>query len=144
MLTGASGDGKSSLVYAGIVPNARAGFIKSHYTNWQVADFRPERSPFENLCKAIARAFDIPNPATVQAELQHGFSALVDLYKSSSLFVDKNSEEWLSASPEQQKELQYKNANLLILADQFEEFFTNPENYLRGIPSNDANLTLNL
>ena len=37
MLTGASGDGKSSLVYAGIVPNARAGFLKSKYTQWSVA-----------------------------------------------------------------------------------------------------------
>jgi len=26
MLTGASGEGKSSLIYAGLVPNARAGF----------------------------------------------------------------------------------------------------------------------
>ncbi len=29
MITGASGDGKSSLVYAGLVPNARAGFFKA-------------------------------------------------------------------------------------------------------------------
>ena len=50
MLTGASGDGKSSLVYAGIVPNARAGFLKSTYTQWRVAEFRPERNPFGNLC----------------------------------------------------------------------------------------------
>ena len=42
MLTGASGDGKSSLVYAGIVPNARAGFLKSKYTQWCLADFRHE------------------------------------------------------------------------------------------------------
>jgi energy-coupling factor transporter ATP-binding protein EcfA2 len=144
MLTGASGDGKSSLVYAGIIPNARAGFIKSHYTNWQIADFRPERSPFENLCNAISKALDIPNVATVQSELQHGFSALVDLYKSSSLYMDKNSEDYHLLSPEDQKGMQYKNANLIILADQFEEFFTNPENYLRGIPSVEANLTLNL
>ncbi|HMB40692.1 MAG TPA: hypothetical protein VKM37_01860, partial [Balneolaceae bacterium] len=39
MVTGASGDGKSSLVYAGIIPNARAGFLKSKYTDWVVADF---------------------------------------------------------------------------------------------------------
>ena len=56
MLTGASGDGKSSLVYAGIIPNARAGFLKSKYTNWCVADFRPERTPFQNLCRCIGEA----------------------------------------------------------------------------------------
>ncbi len=55
MLTGASGDGKSSLIYAGIIPNARAGFLKSKYTQWCVADFRPERTPFKNLCKGISK-----------------------------------------------------------------------------------------
>ncbi|MBK6635563.1 MAG: ATP-binding protein [Chitinophagaceae bacterium] len=59
MLTGASGDGKSSLIYAGIIPNARAGFLKSKYSQWCVADFRPERSPFQNLCRSIARQLDI-------------------------------------------------------------------------------------
>lgn len=29
MLTGASGEGKSSLIYAGVIPNARAGFFKA-------------------------------------------------------------------------------------------------------------------
>ena len=61
MLTGASGDGKSSLVFAGIIPNARSGFLKSQYSNWIVADFRPERSPFENLAKSIAKALQIEN-----------------------------------------------------------------------------------
>ena len=56
MLTGASGDGKSSLIYAGIIPNARAGFLKSKYTQWCVADFRPERTPFHNLCKSYRQA----------------------------------------------------------------------------------------
>lgn len=29
MVTGASGEGKSSLIYAGLIPNARAGFFQS-------------------------------------------------------------------------------------------------------------------
>ena len=45
MVTGASGDGKSSLIYAGLIPQARAGFFKAEYSNWYVAGFRPERSP---------------------------------------------------------------------------------------------------
>ena len=40
MVTGASGEGKSSLIYAGLIPNARAGFFKAKYTNWVVAGFR--------------------------------------------------------------------------------------------------------
>jgi energy-coupling factor transporter ATP-binding protein EcfA2 len=144
MLTGASGDGKSSLVYAGIIPNARAGFLKSKYTQWNVADFRPERTPFKNLCLSLARQLDIANPHTVESELQHGFSALVDLYKNSKRFVDSNSIAWQQADDAGKAKLKREAANLIVLVDQFEEFFTNPENYHRGVPSRDSNLVLNL
>jgi energy-coupling factor transporter ATP-binding protein EcfA2 len=144
MLTGASGDGKSSLIYAGIVPNARAGFLKSKYTQWCVADFRPERTPFHNLCKAIARQLGIANAYTVQAELNHGFSAIIDLYKNSKRYIDTNSVAWQQADDKGKAALKREAANLIILVDQFEEFFTNPENYHKGVPSRDANLVLNL
>jgi energy-coupling factor transporter ATP-binding protein EcfA2 len=144
MLTGASGDGKSSLIYAGIIPNARAGFLKSKYTQWCVADFRPERSPFQNLCRSIARQLDITNSDSVQAELSHGFSALVDLYKNSKRYTDPDSITWQSATDNEKVVLKRQAANLIILADQFEEFFTNPENYHRGVPSRDSNLVINL
>ncbi|MGI8600778.1 MAG: hypothetical protein ACR2KB_16105 [Chitinophagaceae bacterium] len=144
MLTGASGDGKSSLIYAGIIPNARAGFLKSRYTNWAVADFRPERSPFHNLCKAIARQLQIDNINTIQSELQHGFSAIVDLYRNSKRYTDTESIVWQHADAAGKAALKREAANLLILVDQFEEFFTNPENYHKGVPSGDANLVLNL
>ncbi|WP_194977076.1 nSTAND1 domain-containing NTPase [Aquiflexum lacus] len=144
MLTGASGDGKSSLVYAGIIPNARAGFLKSKYTQWCVADFRPERSPFKNLCKAIANQLDIPNEVTVESELKHGFSAIVDLYRNSDRFLDEDTLEWQAADERKRASIKRKAANLIILVDQFEEFFTNPENYDKGVPSKEANLVLNL
>lgn len=144
MLTGASGDGKSSLVYAGIIPNARSGFLKSKYTQWCVADFRPEREPFTNLCKALAHQLDIANEQTVKAELQHGFSALVDLYKNSKRFVDVDSIAWQEADDAGKAALKREAANLIILVDQFEEFFTNPENYDKGVPSRDSNLVLNI
>ncbi len=144
MLTGASGDGKSSLIYAGIIPNARAGFLKSKYTQWCVADFRPERTPFNNLCKSIAKQLDIANIYTVQSELNHGFSALVDLYKNSKRYIDTNSIAWQSADDVGKAAFKRQAANLIILVDQFEEFFTNPENYNKGVPSSDANLVLNL
>ncbi|MBX2962856.1 MAG: hypothetical protein KF687_10115 [Cyclobacteriaceae bacterium] len=144
MLTGASGDGKSSLVYAGIIPNARAGFLKSKYTQWCVADFRPERSPFKNLCKSVANQLDISNVSTVESELQHGFSALVDLYKNSKRYADSDSVAWQQADDAGKAALKRDAANLIILVDQFEEFFTNPENYHRGAPSRDSNLVLNI
>ncbi len=66
MVTGASGEGKSSLIYAGLIPNARAGFFKAKYTN------------------------------------------------------------------------------LMIIVDQFEEFFTNPENFYKEAPSQDSQIVVNL
>ena len=144
MLTGASGDGKSSLIYAGIIPNARAGFLKSKYTQWCVADLRPERTPFQNLCKSIGKQLGIANPHSVQAELNHGFSSVVDLYKNSKRYIDTNSMEWQAADDKRKAALKREAANLIILVDQFEEFFTNPENYHKGVPSGDANLVLNL
>ncbi|MEQ1585294.1 MAG: hypothetical protein ABL895_05405 [Cyclobacteriaceae bacterium] len=144
MLTGASGDGKSSLVYAGIVPNARAGFLKSRYTQWSVADFRPERTPFKNLCRSLAKQLGIANEKIAEAELQHGFSALVDLYRNSKCFIDVDSVTWRNANDAEKAALKRSAANLIIIVDQFEEFFTNPENYHHGIPSRDSNLVLNI
>jgi energy-coupling factor transporter ATP-binding protein EcfA2 len=144
MLTGASGDGKSSLIYAGIIPNARAGFLKSKYTQWRVADFRPERSPFYNLCESVARQLEIVNLNSVHAELNHGFSALIDLYKNSKRYIDPGSVVWQSATDGERAALKREAANLIILVDQFEEFFTNPENYHKGVPSRDSNLVINL
>ena len=144
MLTGSSGDGKSSLIYAGIIPNARAGFLKSKYSQWCIADFRPERTPFYNLCKAIAWQLDIDSAYSVQAELNHGFSAIIDLYKNSKRYIDTNSVEWQLADNAGKAAIKREAANLIILVDQFEEFFTNPENYHKGVPSSDANLVLNL
>ncbi len=144
MLTGASGDGKSSLVYAGIVPNARSGFLKSKYSNWSLVDFRPERTPLRNLCKSLAKALEIPNVGTVETELRHGFSALVDLYKSSKRYIDETSSEWQQADDTERATIKRGATNLIILADQFEEFFTNPENYHKGVPSTESALTINL
>ncbi len=144
MLTGASGDGKSSLVYAGILPNAKAGFLKSQFSNWAVADFRPERNPLRNLCHALATQLGIANENTVRTELSHGFSALVDMYKASALFVDAKEEEWNSLDEKQKSIRKRSAANLIIIADQFEEFFTNPENFHKGVPSQEANLVTNL
>ncbi len=143
MVTGASGEGKSSLIYAGLVPNARAGFFKAKYSNWVVADFRPERSPVKNMALALADKFDL-SPATVETELRRGYSSLIDLYTNSSFYADEEDESWNSLSADEQKQKKRQSANLLILLDQFEEFFTNPENFFNEAPSQDAQVVVNL
>ncbi len=143
MVTGASGDGKSSLIYAGLVPQARAGFFKAHYTNWYIADFRPERSPLQNFVKSLARHFQVES-ATIETELSRGFSSIVNLYQSSSLSFQENDASWKNADEEEREKIQRRAGNLLILVDQFEEFFTNPENFQHGVPSQESRLILNL
>ncbi|HTF18454.1 MAG TPA: hypothetical protein VK658_10300, partial [Chryseolinea sp.] len=115
IVTGASGDGKSSLVYAGIIPNAKAGFLRANYSNWTVADFRPERSPMRNLSHALAQALGI-NESTAFTELGYGFSALVDMYKASPLYFDPLAEATEAGDASRVRARQ--SSNLIILADQ--------------------------
>ncbi|MBP6412617.1 MAG: hypothetical protein KA450_04155, partial [Bacteroidia bacterium] len=143
MLTGASGDGKSSLVYAGVLPNARAGFFKAKFNNWLIADFRPERTPLKNLSAALASKLNL-DEKTVEQELNFGFSSLINLYKKSDFYLDSNSDNYKNAEESEKKKLKRKAANLFVLVDQFEEFFTNPENYKNGQASNESQLVVNL
>jgi len=143
ILTGASGDGKSSLVYAGVIPNARAGFFKAKYNRWLFVDFRPERSPLENLSKSLSNTLNTNYTDTLK-ELSFGFSSLVDIYKSSSYYINENDSQWETATLQEKKKLNMGAANLFILADQFEEFFTNSENYTNDKTSVDAYTTVNL
>lgn len=143
MVTGASGDGKSSLIFAGLIPQARAGFFKSQYSSWQVADFRPERSPLKNMAMALAKSLKLDHE-TIEVELGRGFSSLVELYKTSSLYTDPESSTWKEATEEDRAKMDRGSANLIILIDQFEEFFTNPENFPGGVPSQDSRLLINI
>jgi hypothetical protein len=132
MLTGASGDGKSSLVYAGVIPGTKAGFFHAEFNNWLFVDFKPERDPLGNLSESLSANLNLPLEV-VNYEMQFGFSALVKLYKKS---------EYHFQNPSQEERKQA--ANLFILADQFEEFFTSTENYSNGKPSNNAYTTVNI
>ena len=143
MITGASGDGKSSLVFAGLLPEVRAGFLRGRHSNWAVAPFRPERSPLHNMARALADALHLENNVSaVENELAQGFSALVKLYQASSLCPPVVAAADLS--PAQQRRQQLEAANLLLVVDQFEEFFTNPENYAGDGPTLAAQTVVNL
>ncbi len=144
MLTGASGDGKSSLVYAGVIPHAHAGFFKAKFNNWILVDFRPERDPLKNLARTFSQRLNFNDDEKTEKELSYGFSSLVKLYKSSPYYVDTKSEEYRNADEATQKQLKRKAANIIILADQFEEFFTNIENFSNEIPSLKSQTVVNL
>ena len=130
-ITGASGDGKSSMVYAGVVPYIRAGFSKAEFNSWIVCDFKPQRNPLESLVKSLSEQLQVPYDDTL-VKLRRGFKALVNTYKESGFYVKDG------------KNAANRGKNLLIVADQFEEIFTMNENFHNGTPSNDAYTTVNL
>ena len=128
-ITGASGDGKSSIVYAGVIPYIRAGFSTAEYNSWVFCDFKPQRNPLESLAHSLAEQLKVPFDEVLD-ELECGFSGLVNIYKKSGFYAsdgDKN-----------------RGKNLLIVADQFEEVFTMNENFHNGIPSNEAYTAVNI
>ena len=130
-ITGASGDGKSSMVYAGVIPYIRAGFFKSHFNSWLIVDFKPQRNPLKSITDAAAAEFGIEN-SNCADQLELGFSSLTDLYKQSGYYVTDH------------PDAINKGKNLLIIADQFEEIFTNAENFNAGQPSDESYTAINL
>lgn len=52
-VTGASGSGKSSLIYCGLIPALYGGFIPEAGSKWRIITARPGNSPVENLADAI-------------------------------------------------------------------------------------------
>jgi hypothetical protein len=144
MVTGASGDGKSSLIYAGLNPRARAGFFKARFNNWIIADFRPEREPVTNLARVLSRHLGYNNIKGVEDELSYGFSSLVKLYKESSHYFDASAADHQRLSDDEKLAVKNKGSNILLLVDQFEELFTNAENFTSGRPSVQAATLINL
>ncbi|MBQ9213256.1 MAG: hypothetical protein IJ150_04880, partial [Bacteroidales bacterium] len=78
-ITGASGDGKSSMVYAGLLPFIRAGFLKAGFNKWIIADFKPQRNPLKSLCEALSRETLLDVNYLIE-ELDNGFSSIIEVY----------------------------------------------------------------
>ena len=125
-VVGASGSGKSSVVFAGLIPRLR----QDKNANWWIVSFRPGNNPFETLANALlplclsiqdtSRTFshwflqqnttvDFENDrplleAELAALLQHDCQALQKIFS-----------EWTKQNP---------NSRLVLIADQFEELYT--------------------
>ncbi|MDB9307569.1 trypsin-like peptidase domain-containing protein [Aphanizomenon sp. CS-733/32] len=103
---GASGSGKSSVVFAGLIPQLRLE------KNWLIVDFRPGDHPFRNLVTKLVSLLDPENSSSEQLitqnrlvqEFQQDVSGLKNIVTS---ILNKNS-----------------GIKLLLIADQFEELYT--------------------
>ncbi|MCK5368809.1 MAG: High-affnity carbon uptake protein Hat/HatR, partial [Cyclobacteriaceae bacterium] len=109
---GASGSGKSSLMYCGLIPILFGGFMTDAGSDWTVLVTRPGVSPIENLSESILSK-DESYITSSDEEKVIGKRMTSTILRSSSMgLVDAVKQLSNSATK-----------NVLLLVDQFEELF---------------------
>ncbi|HLF36125.1 MAG TPA: hypothetical protein VI583_17910, partial [Cyclobacteriaceae bacterium] len=124
---GASGSGKSSLMFCGLMPVLYGGFLGPAGSEWLIMTTRPGNTPIENLAESILRAS--PDSGYQSPEERETDKLITNILLRSSSFglVDA-----LKPIVKNRK----KPVNVLLLIDQFEELFR----YMKSGPdSNTAN-----
>ena len=109
---GASGSGKSSFLYCGVIPILYGGFLTTTGSNWNVVVTRPGSSPIDNLGEALLKS-NVDYVVADQDEKQVRKKIVSTLLRSSSLGLVEAVSQTKSSI----------NQNVLILVDQFEELF---------------------
>jgi energy-coupling factor transporter ATP-binding protein EcfA2 len=109
-VVGASGGGKSSLVRAGLIPSLHGGAMAPAGSMWRTAIFRPGDRPLENLAAAL---YDSADLGKALGSRDVDLAILETTLRSSSAGL----------SAVVQHAHIPANENLLLVADQFEEFF---------------------
>ena len=111
---GASGSGKSSLMYCGLIPVLYGGFMTSAGPDWVVISTRPGNSPLENLAESIIRLDrNYSKLSEKEKHLEHTLNNII--LKSSSMGLVDVLKKYAAN--------QERSPNFLILIDQFEELF---------------------
>lgn len=108
---GASGSGKSSLMYCGVIPVLYGGFIAEAGSDWKIITARPGSGPVDNLARAITS--EVTEENVTQEELDIRSEITASVIRSSSLGLV----EALKQIDRSQDE------NILLMVDQFEELF---------------------
>lgn len=97
---GASGSGKSSLMYCGLVPILHGGFIADAGSRWQIITTRPGNDPIENLAVSVAGSGK--EASVARAILRRSSMGLTETLRQ---FAGDG------------------GSNILFMVDQFEELF---------------------
>ncbi|MEG4796628.1 CHAT domain-containing protein [Microcoleus sp. LAD1_D1] len=106
VVVGPSGSGKSSVVYAGLIPQLRKE------GNWLIETFRPGKEPFEPLAFALVRQLE-PEAGETQ-KLRETMGLAGDL-RNGRITLQQVVSRILARNP---------GKRLLLVADQFEELYT--------------------
>jgi hypothetical protein len=109
-VTGASGSGKSSIIYCGLIPMLYGGFIDEAGSRWRIVTTRPGNSPVENLSRNLA----ISEHSKKYSDDDHIKQQILYtvLRRSSFGLVDAVKQMKIP-----------KEENVIIIIDQFEELF---------------------
>ena len=109
-VTGASGSGKSSLIYCGLIPILYGGFITDAGSNWKIITTRPGNSPVENLATALLNN---------ELNRNSGGNNLID-WQINYTILRRSSYGLIDAI----RQMNFtKGENILLIIDQFEELF---------------------
>jgi WD40 repeat protein/energy-coupling factor transporter ATP-binding protein EcfA2 len=109
---GASGSGKSSFMFCGVIPILYGGFLTRAGSNWTVVVARPGGGPIENLSEALLNS----NPEYLIADEEEK-----RIKKTITSTLLKGSSLGLVEAVSQLRSSQ--GQNILLLVDQFEELF---------------------
>lgn len=111
---GASGSGKSSLMYCGLIPTLFGGFLADAGSNWRIVVSRPGIAPIDNLAEAImGKKNEYDSEEDLGEEFLIRKTILSTVLRSSSLGLVEAIKTSRAHSDE----------NVFILIDQFEELF---------------------
>jgi len=103
---GASGSGKSSVVFAGLIPRLR------EEGTWLIESLRPKSEPFDELAQALVRQLE-PNLDGVEKAIKSG--KLAESLKKGEVKLHLLASQILENKP---------NKRFLLVVDQFEELYT--------------------
>lgn len=130
---GYSGNGKSSLMYCGLVPVLYGGFVTHSGPNWHIVVTRPGTSPIQNLAGSIVDYLISQNrivsadraihKAIILSVLRSGSHGLVEV----SRYLQKQHDE-----------------NVFFMIDQFEELFRLHEEIVEEDAINESQQYVNL
>ncbi|AFY31916.1 CHAT domain-containing protein [Calothrix sp. PCC 7507] len=133
-VVGASGSGKSSLVFAGLIPQLRGDTVN----NWLILSFRPGKNPFAALAVALVSALNLPDNERRLAELeldvnlQRDSATLQNFIKNLTPLPPFPTREGGNMLPsplfetlrERRGGVGGEVTRILLIADQFEEIYT--------------------
>lgn len=144
-IIGPSGSGKSSLLFAGIIPQLK----QKPAGGWQIASFRPQKKPFRSIVQALAPF--LPNKSSINGDRRWEESSINDDRRGEELPIKGDDQRWEESSINGDRrgeelpslmELKLETGEtklsklieqiatpdrpLLIAIDQFEELYTFP------------------